>query len=228
MGFAPGGGQGGVPQDEKQMESTSQIRTAPINCLTCTTFTISLVAVVVAFGALSHPLSHLWFQSQLWFHERWLQPTSGTTIVCLLSNWGSCWALWQVQLGSIGELWLWGAVLYRERTGAGGSIPLLSVIRREDSGSHYVACLWNPWDLTDTPLVGFETFRASPFSLLLLGIISRINYLKVLVSSSNFRGKQLSKLKKWSIASKNWVFSCLLKQGRPSNPENRFLVATAS
>ena len=72
-----------------------------------------------------------------------------------LSNWGSCSALWQVQLGSIGEPWPWGTVLYRERTGAGASMPLLSVIRRQDSGSRYVACLWNPWDLTDIPLVGF-------------------------------------------------------------------------
>lgn len=44
----------GIPQDEKHMESISQIRPVPINRLTCTMPTKLLVAVVVAFGALSH------------------------------------------------------------------------------------------------------------------------------------------------------------------------------
>lgn len=43
-----------IPQDEKQMESISQIRPVSINCLTCTMLTILLVAVVVAFDAISH------------------------------------------------------------------------------------------------------------------------------------------------------------------------------
>lgn len=36
------------------MESMSQIRPVPIHCLTCTRFTILLVAVVVVSGALNH------------------------------------------------------------------------------------------------------------------------------------------------------------------------------
>lgn len=51
----------GFLQDVKQMESMSQIRPVTINYLVCTIFTVLLVAVVVAFGALNHIpfLSHL-------------------------------------------------------------------------------------------------------------------------------------------------------------------------
>lgn len=44
----------GIPQGEKQMESISQIGPVPINRLTCTMRAMLLVAVVVAFGAVSH------------------------------------------------------------------------------------------------------------------------------------------------------------------------------
>lgn len=87
--FSPGGDQGWAPQGEKQMESMSQIRPVPINCLTCAVFTILLVTIVVALGALSHPRSHPWFQSPLVSvtavtRERRLQPTPGIITACLV------------------------------------------------------------------------------------------------------------------------------------------------
>lgn len=127
----------GIPQGEKQMESVGQIRSVPINCLTCTMSTI----FSVAFGALSCiPLVTSDFslscdsmnadcsppQAQSLPVSSGLSPTLGKPLSTLAHIIRKC-------RGVIAP----GTILNRWKTGAGALMPLLSTIHGEAS----VACL---------------------------------------------------------------------------------------
>lgn len=71
----------GFLQDEKQMESMSQIRPVPLNCLACTIFTILLVA----FGALNHiPLVTSDFSHGCDCMNADCSPPQATVVACLV------------------------------------------------------------------------------------------------------------------------------------------------
>lgn len=156
----------------------SQITPVPINCLTCTVFTILLVAVVVVSGALNHIPS----------------VTSDFRHCCdsMNADYSPPQAQWFLVLSGIcpklrkplstksrhsGEVYVscrpqQQSLTIEDKLGWGGvNTPAVHRTQR-GFGEPFCGISLRPPVLANTPLVGFYTFHASLPCLLLLGFIS--------------------------------------------------------
>ena len=154
----------------------SPTRPGPINWLTCSMFIILLVAVVVAFGALHCiPLLSSGFSPSCDSMNSGCSPPQTQLLPGFLPNWGSHSALHagttEKRVGVSAPIN--NPELTHDRSG-GSDTPAL---RHPQGRSWEPFCVMSlrPWDLTDTPSVGFYTFCASLPCLLILGIIPQIS-----------------------------------------------------